>query len=164
MSINYRAIEVLEETQALHDNLVSEGYEEEEIALICADFVKDYEEKAEIKRHINLRKHLPLSEINKLAWVKERGGYKNMNEADRDKLLWALGIDTKKFKYTTDIGYFVFQDRKQFGEFVVGQERSDREWTEQLINELHVCSYEAILKRRGHFRLYAEIKRELSGS
>lgn len=156
-------LEVLEEVELLYGNLLNEGYTKDAAQAICRDYQREHEEKAKIKNHITLRRQLPLNEIENLNYVKEKKGFKNLTVEEKDSLVWALGIDSKGFRYTTDIGYYTFHDRRFFGEFIVGQERSDKEWTTKLVNELHVCSYEAILKRKGHFKLMAEITRELSG-
>lgn len=152
-----------EDLDMLYDNLLSAGYEMEHAQTICNDYCTNHAAREEIKGHINLRRQFPLSKIAELSYVKQRGGYKKLTDQERDTLMWLLGIDSRGYKYTTDVGYYVFNDRKHFGEFVVGQERSDKEWVNQTIGEIRVSSYEALLKHKGHFKLMSEINRMLAG-
>lgn len=152
-----------EELDTLYDNLLSAGYEMEQAATICNDYYLTYTAREEIKSHITLRRQLPLNKIEELEYVKKKGGFKKLTDQEREALVWLLGIDSRSFRYTNDVGYYVFNDRKFFGEFLVGQERTDKEWITQTVGESRVSSYEAVLKSKGHFKLYAEITRMLSG-
>ena len=155
--------EAIEELEALYSNLLEEGYADSEALSLCCDIEERYAALQEVKDSITLRKQLPLCEIEKLQIVAQNGGYKNLEKPLRDYLLWKLGFDTKRYAYTTDIGYYVFNDHKSFGEFVLGQERTDEAWTHTVVDDLHVCSYEAILKQKGHFHLMGEITKLLRG-
>ena len=59
--------------------------------------------------------------------------------------LWAAGLNTSEYDFSICVGYYVYPDgrRQRFGCFITGSERTDNEYTSEVIEGRNVASMDA---------------------
>lgn len=91
---------------------------------------------------LTLRRVIPLSIFDSI------GGYDNIDLKKKEHLLWMAGLNIKKYPYCKDIGRYHLGKQHVIGWHIMGQERTDKYWTEMVVEGVRVASNEAILSCR----------------
>ena len=92
------------------------------------------EEIKTLEKAITLGKMLPLNQLEAWdSWTAEQ----------RNKKLWTLGFDTKRYKYVIDVQGYANRGIMECGKVIYGQERVDKGWTNKVIDGCNVASEEA---------------------
>ena len=126
-----------EKSKSLNDlsaQLTSFGYKEEEVEHLISKKIANYERISEVKARIKLQYSVPVRFIT---------GWPGMNETWRRKALWDLGFNTKDYAYVEDVCCYTFAGKRECGIIVIGNERTDKEYLNLVINGRHVASDDA---------------------
>lgn len=91
---------------------------------------------------MDLRHTVSISLLKGLPSCMEGGGFSSLKNSVKKKLLWELGFDTNKYGVYLGHGpHKSFGGNKQVdGGFIYGQERTDKGWTELVVNGKSVAS------------------------
>ena len=91
-------------------------------------------------------------------------GFNGMTVEYKRKLLWDLGVNTKKYFWWEDIVCAVFQTKKEVLEVCIGEERTDKAWVAATNTEgVKLSSFEAQLAHRKDPSLTRELSKISNG-
>lgn len=81
--------------------------------------------------------------LGKMIPIKYLTDWENLDAKAKDRLLWEMGLDTKKYQWLEDVRCYTENSKRVCGKVVYGQERTDKDWTRKTINGVHVASLES---------------------
>ncbi len=144
--------QAVDECKDLFEYMLSIGYTPQEAQRVSILKIKysDYDRVG--MEGLTLRKHIPLWVVEKVA------PWDEMEEVHRRSVLWNLGLDTKEYKYFLDAGCYSWAEGIECGAIVVGNERTDVEWSNLVIEGCNMASMDARLIASGDYSLQKELE------
>ena len=134
-----------EKVEEIYKEFINRGLPKEEAQRISLNYMEGQEERKILKEKLTLRIFISYSKLRKIL-----GTDKNVWEAlevdSRKTLFWQLGFDTRNFEVLYDIGSFVEDERRHYGEFLFGNERLDNDWLTKKVDGGYIASLDARLK------------------
>ena len=128
-----------EELEDFYQMLRGEGWTRKAAQEECVAKVSRSAHNSNVIAYVSLRHTVPLDIFKSL------GGYEDLSESKQSHLLWMAGIDVKRYGWGVDVGYYCLGDKKRFGRFAFGQERTDTQWTKLVVGGSRVASWDAQL-------------------
>ncbi len=128
-----------EDKLALFDQLMENGYTALDATKMVEDHAGRYESLMALKSKVNLARIVPIRFVTELS----------------HESLWEIGFDTRKYNYEIDTCCYYWEGKLECGEVVYGAERTDKAWTNMIVEGEYVASDEARYGRmHGHLTLH----------
>ena len=131
------------EIEVVYDLLIKDGYTEYDARELCLYKISMRDVKKRLNKQVTLRYQIPLELL-----CKDHKEFDDLTQEQKVNFLWHVGFDSKGYKFMIDIIPYSIGDKRGVGMVIIGQERTDLEWTTMDIDSRPVASFEAILAGR----------------
>ena len=133
-----------EKVEEIYSSLIEAGASHSKAQELSLDYIKKHKEITVLKNKLTLRKFISCKKLD-IALKRNNPYWGDLEGEERKEFFWTLGFDTKEFNILTDVGHFVEDGVKRYGEFIFGNERVDEEWIKRCDDGSFKASLEARL-------------------
>ncbi len=118
----------------IYCQMISLGYSAKHAAELITEREKNKDAIKTVRESIDLAKSFPIELIP---------DFEKYTQIQQDNILWELGINTKGYAWVIDVCCYNYDGEAQCGKLIVGQERTDKGWTNKVVEGRNVASDEA---------------------
>ena len=133
-----------EKVEEIYEKTLEGGVTKEEAQKVSLAYIKVYPSIQILNKKLTLRKFISCQKLKKVLGSDSKA-WEGLQENLRKDFFWELGFDTREYEVLEDIGYFIEDEKRQYGEFLFGNERTDEEWIKRRSDGSYSASLEARL-------------------
>ena len=133
-----------EKVEEIYEKTLEEGVTKEEAQKRSLAYIKVYPSIQILNKKLTLRKFISCQKLKKVLGSDTKA-WEGLQEDKRKDFFWEIGFDTREYDVLEDIGFFIEDDKRRYGAFLFGNERTDEEWIKRRPDGSYAASQEARL-------------------
>ena len=137
---------------------ISFGYSKEEAKIMKSTKIAIFGDSESYLASLERRHSIRLGLLLPIGSVMTAYDWFQQDAEERLSALWQAGLDVKEYNYMEDVLCTTTHSGRFCGFCIFGQERTDDEWVNLLVDGKRVASLEAQLANKGDDSLKAELR------